>query len=60
MSISSGPVFLTIGQLAERWQKPKQWIYSNHHRLGMKVLHVGQQIRFPLKEVEAWESQQMR
>ena len=46
---------LTVDQLAARWQKPAQWIYSNHHRLGMKVLKIGQQLRFPIKEVEQWE-----
>lgn len=59
MSITNGQVFLTIDQLAERWQKNKKWLYSNHHRLGMKVVHIGQQLRFPVTEVEKWENQQM-
>jgi len=47
---------LTVEQLAQRWQKPPQWIYSNHHRLGLKVLKIGQQLRFPIQEVENWET----
>ena len=51
---------LTVGQLAIRWQKSPQWIYSNYRRLGLRVLPLGQQIRFPLNELESWEQKQMR
>ena len=51
---------LTVGQLAERWQKSDQWIYSNYRRIGLKVLSIGQQLRFPLGEVEAWELANLR
>lgn len=51
---------LTVGQLASRWQKSPQWIYSNYRRIGLKVLPLGRQIRFPLDEVESWEQKQMR
>ena len=51
---------LTVGQLAERWQKSNQWIYSNYRRIGLKVLPLGQQLRFPLEEVEAWEKNHIR
>jgi predicted DNA-binding transcriptional regulator AlpA len=51
---------LTVGQLAERWQKSDQWIYSNYRRIGLKVLPIGQQLRFPLGEVEAWELANLR
>lgn len=51
---------LTIDQLAVRWKKSKAWIYSNHHRLGIPVLHIGQQLRFPIEGVLAWESKNTR
>ena len=51
---------LTVGQLAERWQKSEQWIYSNYRRIGLKVLPIGQQLRFPLDEIEAWERDHIR
>jgi predicted DNA-binding transcriptional regulator AlpA len=51
---------LTVGQLADRWQKSKKWIYSNHRSIGLKVLPIGQQLRFPVEEVEAWEQSQLR
>ena len=59
MSKSVGPM-LTVGQLADRWQKSKKWIYSNYRRLGLRVLPVGQQLRFPVEEVEAWERSRIR
>lgn len=55
MGKSDSPVRLTVPQLAERWQKSRQWVYSNYRRLGLKALRIGQQVRFPLEEVEAWE-----
>jgi predicted DNA-binding transcriptional regulator AlpA len=51
---------LTVGQLADRWQKSKQWIYSNYRLLGLRVLPLGQQLRFPLDEIEAWERDHIR
>lgn len=51
---------LTVGQLADRWQKSDKWIYSNYRRIGLKVLPIGQQLRFPLKAVEAWEQSHLR
>jgi hypothetical protein len=53
-------VFLTVDDLAVRWQKSRQWIYSNYRRLGLKVLPIGQQLRFPLREVELWEQSNLR
>lgn len=46
---------LTVGQLARRWQKSEGWIYSNYSRIGLRVLRIGQQLRFPVEEVESWE-----
>ncbi len=51
---------LTVEQLAGRWQKSNQWIYSNYRRIGLKVLPLGQQLRFPLEEVELWEKSHLR
>ena len=51
---------LTVGQLAERWQKSEQWSYSNYRRIGLKVLPIGQQLRFRIQEVEAWEQAHQR
>lgn len=51
---------LTVGQLAERWQKSDQWIYGNYRRIGLKVLPIGQQLRFRIKDVEAWEQSHLR
>ncbi len=51
---------LTVGQLADRWQKSEQWIYSNYRRIGLKVLPIGQQLRFLVEEVEAWEQSHLR
>lgn len=54
------PLRLTVGQLAQRWQKSHAWIYSNYRRIGLKVLLIGQQLRFPIEEVEAWEQSHLR
>jgi hypothetical protein len=58
--MNAGSQRLTVGQLADRWQKSKQWIYSNYRRIGLKVLPLGQQLRFPLEEVELWEKSHLR
>ena len=58
--MNAGSQCLTVGQLADRWQKSKQWIYSNYRRIGLKVLPLGQQLRFPLAEVELWEKSHLR
>lgn len=52
---SNQPSYLTLDDLAERWQVNPKWIYSNHRRLGIPRLHLGRQLRFPLREVEEWE-----
>jgi predicted DNA-binding transcriptional regulator AlpA len=58
--IAQDTAVLTVGQLADRWQKSNQWIYSNYRRLGLKVLPIGQQLRFPIEEVLAWEQSHLR
>jgi hypothetical protein len=58
MNLSSK--FFTVPQLADRWQKSDQWIYSNYRRLGLKVLPIGQQLRFPEEEVRRWEESHLR
>jgi hypothetical protein len=49
------PLRLTVDQLARRWQKSHAWIYNNYRRIGLKALHIGQHLRFPLEEVLNWE-----
>ena len=56
----TNPLRLTVDQLAQRWQKSHAWVYSNYRRIGLKVLPVGQQLRFPIEEVEAWEQSHLR
>jgi predicted DNA-binding transcriptional regulator AlpA len=58
--MSANSQCLTVGQLAERWQKSEQWIYSNYRRIGLRVLPIGQQLRFPISEVESWEQSHLR
>ena len=58
--MNTGSQCLTVGQLAERWQKSDQWIYSNYRRIGLKVLPIGQQLRFRIEEIEAWEQSNLR
>ena len=58
--MSTNSQCLTVGQLAERWQKSEQWIYSNYRRIGLRVLPIGQQLRFPISEVESWEQSHLR
>lgn len=58
--MSTNSQCLTVGQLAERWQKSEQWIYSNYRRIGLRVLPIGQQLRFPIREVESWEQSHLR
>jgi hypothetical protein len=56
----SQPTRLTVEQLANRWQKSEAWIRGNYKRIGLKVLPVGQSLRFPIEEVEAREQGHMR
>jgi hypothetical protein len=56
----TNPLRLTVDQLAQRWQKSNAWVYSHYRRIGLKVLPVGQQLRFPIEEVEAWEQSHLR
>lgn len=58
--MSKGSQCLTVGQLADRWQKSEQWIYSNYRRIGLKVLPIGQQLRFPIGVIEDWEQSHLR
>ena len=58
--MSGSTTCLTVAQLAERWQKTDQWIYSNYRRIGLKVLPIGQQLRFPIEIIESWEQSHLR
>lgn len=57
MEAKSG--FLTVEQLAHRWQKSKWWIYENRARLGIKALPLNNQYRFRLSDVERWEEEHL-
>lgn len=48
--------FLTCDQLAQRWSKPKKWIYNNWRSREIPVCHIGQHLRFPIDGIERWEA----
>lgn len=54
------PRFLTCDELACRWSKSKKWIYNNWRSRGIPVCHMGQQLRFPIEGIEAWEASNTR
>jgi hypothetical protein len=47
--------FLTLADLAARWQVKKKWIYNNHSRLKVPTLPIGGHLRFPLAGLIEWE-----
>jgi predicted DNA-binding transcriptional regulator AlpA len=47
--------FLTLADLAARWQVKERWIYNNHSRLQVPTLPIGGHLRFPLTEIIEWE-----
>lgn len=51
--------FLNSNQLAARWQKSPDFIYQNQDRLGIPKIMVGREYRYPLAEIEHWESRQL-
>ena len=46
---------LTVKDLALRWQKPEQWVYSNWRRIGLEPIALGQQLRFETNHIRDWE-----
>lgn len=48
--------YLGPAELAERWKKSSQWVYSSWRRLGLKPIRLGQALRFSLEEIVEWES----
>ena len=48
--------FLTVNELAARWQVPTHWVYSNHKTKGIPKMNLGQGLRFPLEQLEEWEA----
>ena len=48
-------VFLTVEELASRWNKSKWWIYENRSAMKLRAIKLGSQYRFRLSDVEAWE-----
>ena len=47
--------FLTVSDLAKRWKKPAQWIYSNWREVRLKPVAIGRQLRFRLEDIVLWE-----
>lgn len=54
--MTSAQVFLDVEMLAMRWLVSKDWVYKNYRRIGVGYLNIGGHVRFPLREVESWES----
>lgn len=52
--------FLTLDELAARWKVKRKWVYSNHSRLGVPILPLGRQLRFPIAQLEEWETKNLR
>jgi excisionase family DNA binding protein len=48
-------VFLTVEELASRWNKSKWWIYENRSTMQLRAIKLGNHYRFRLTDVEAWE-----
>lgn len=48
-------VFLTVEELASRWNKSKWWIYENRSAMKLRAVKLGSHYRFRLSDVEAWE-----
>jgi predicted DNA-binding transcriptional regulator AlpA len=52
--------FLSVAQLAERWEQSSSVIYGmRHRRQGPRAIRVGRELRFPVVEVERWEREQL-
>lgn len=48
--------FLGPAELAARWSKSTQWVYSSWRELGLRPIRLGQALRFSLDEIVEWES----
>jgi hypothetical protein len=50
------PVFLTLKQLADRWEVTPKVVYGMRYRgEGPPGLAVGRELRFRIDDVEEWE-----
>lgn len=47
-------------ELAKRWRKPTQWIYSNWRNLGLKPIKLNRQLRFKVDEIIEFELAQQK
>jgi hypothetical protein len=52
--------FLTIEEVATRWNVKTKWLYSNHSRLRIPNLTLGRQLRFPIRQLEQWETDNLQ
>jgi excisionase family DNA binding protein len=51
--------FLSVAELAERWDVPESTIYGWRYKgTGPVGLKIGRHVRYPLAAVEAWEAEQ--
>lgn len=55
-----GQFMLKPDELAKRWRKPTQWIYSNWRSLGLKPVKLNRQLRFKVEEIIEFELAQQR
>ena len=51
--------FFSSRQLAQRWNKPLEFIYQNQERLEIPRIQIGREFRYPVDQIEAWEFAQM-
>lgn len=57
--LDPAPIHLNSQQLADRLHKSRWWVYTNHHKLGIKSLKAGRELLFPISSVELWEKEHL-
>jgi hypothetical protein len=57
LNITENSTFLTIDDLAKRWEKSSAWIYHNWRAIGLTPIRLGQALRFELGDVMDIERQ---
>jgi excisionase family DNA binding protein len=59
--IPTASPWLTIEQMAERWQKPLETMYKLRQRgKTPPAVKLGKTLRFHISDVESWEESQRR
>jgi len=54
------PTYLTIPQLADRFQISKSGAYNLAQERRIPTIRIGGSVRIPVAELEIWEAQQKR